>query len=87
MWLVIADLRGLRLKSLEVSGGASEVEVWLPDSWWAGVAEDVSGIEDRLPILRQVLIASGFAAPMMGVEPKTMSDADVLAIVEEDNRK
>jgi DNA-binding MarR family transcriptional regulator len=25
-----ADLRGLRLESLEVSGGASEVEVWLP---------------------------------------------------------
>ena len=57
-----------------------QVEIWLPDSWWAGVAEDVSEIEDRLPILRQVLIASGFAAPMMGVEPKTMSDAELAEV-------
>ena len=39
-----------------------QVEVWLPDGWWLGVAEDISDCEARLPIMRDVLIASGFAA-------------------------
>jgi len=30
MWKLTADLRALRLESLKVSGGASDVEVWLP---------------------------------------------------------
>jgi DNA-binding MarR family transcriptional regulator len=30
MWELTADLRELRLESLKVSGGSSEVEVWLP---------------------------------------------------------
>ncbi len=30
MWKLTADLRALRLESLEVSGGASDVEIWLP---------------------------------------------------------
>ncbi len=30
IWELAADLRGLRLESLAVSGGASEVELWLP---------------------------------------------------------
>lgn len=60
-----------------------DVEIWLPDSWWAGTAEDISDAEARLPILRQVLIDSGFAAPMMGVEPKTMSDAELEEITAE----
>jgi DNA-binding MarR family transcriptional regulator len=31
MWKLSADLRALRLESLELVGGASEVEVWLPE--------------------------------------------------------
>ena len=30
MWKLTADLRPLRLGSLDVGGGASDVEVWLP---------------------------------------------------------
>ena len=30
MWKLAADLRGLELRSLEVGGGASDVEIWLP---------------------------------------------------------
>ena len=30
-----------------------DVEVWLPDGWWAGVAEDVSDSPQRLDLLRQ----------------------------------
>jgi deazaflavin-dependent oxidoreductase (nitroreductase family) len=51
-----------------------EVEVWLPDGWWAGVAEEVADVRQRLPLLRQVLINSGFAARAAGLDPVTMSD-------------
>ncbi len=30
MWKLVCDLRGLTLRSLEVGGGASDVEIWLP---------------------------------------------------------
>lgn len=56
-----------------------QVEVWLPDGWWAGVAEDVTDQEGVVDHLRQVLIASGFAAPLFGLHPRTMSDEELLA--------
>jgi len=51
------------------------VEIWLPDGWWAGVAEDISDAENRLFLLREVLVASGFAAYAAGMNPQTISDA------------
>lgn len=54
-----------------------EVEVWLPDGWWSGIATDVSNSNSRLPLLRKVLIASGFAAHAAGIRPTTMSDAEL----------
>ncbi|MAG37498.1 MAG: hypothetical protein CL878_14780 [Dehalococcoidia bacterium] len=52
-----------------------EVEVWLPDGWWAGVAKDVTDTTDqRLLLLRQVLIGSGFAAYLAGINPHTLTD-------------
>lgn len=51
-----------------------EVELWLPDSRWTGVAEDVTDIEDRVAVMRQVLIASGFAGPLFGANPRRMTD-------------
>jgi deazaflavin-dependent oxidoreductase (nitroreductase family) len=59
-----------------------QVEIWLPDgSWCAGEAEDVSGLpaEERLPLLRQVLINSGFAAYAAGLNPRTLSDGELAA--------
>lgn len=54
------------------------IEVWLPDSRWCAVAEDVSGDGRRLELLRQVLIGSGFAAPLFaGVFPKSMTDDEL----------
>lgn len=50
------------------------VEVWLPDSWWAGVAEDVSDDPRRLDLMREIVIASGFVAYLFGFNPHTMSD-------------
>lgn len=54
-----------------------QVEVWLPDGWWAGSATDVSDSDERLRLLREVLIASGFASYMAGIRPKSVSDAEL----------
>jgi len=64
------------------------VEVWLPgrpDSWWTGVAEDISDSPQRMALLRQVLIASGFAARSLGIDPVKQSD-EQLAQVSADYR-
>jgi len=53
-----------------------QVEVWLPDGRWAGTADDVSDEKDCGELLRQVIIASGFAGPLFGADPKKLSDAD-----------
>lgn len=57
-----------------------QVEVWLPDSWYAGEAQDVTDSPERLAIMRQVLIGSGVVAPMFGIQPKTMSDAELAQV-------
>lgn len=54
------------------------VELWLPDGLfgtaaWRGTAEEVQ--ENRLPHVRDVLIASGFAASAFGgIDARAMSD-------------
>ena len=53
------------------------MEIWLPDGWWAGIAEDVSDCDARLPLLRQVLIGSGFAARVAGINPHTRTDEEL----------
>ena len=59
-----------------------EVEVWLPNSRWAGAAEDITDAEDRVEILRSVIIASGFAGPLFGVNPKKLTDDDFEALLD-----
>jgi deazaflavin-dependent oxidoreductase (nitroreductase family) len=51
-----------------------QVEVWLADGRWSGVAEDVSDSPNRLRLLRAVLRGSGFAAKLFGVDPDALSD-------------
>jgi deazaflavin-dependent oxidoreductase (nitroreductase family) len=60
-----------------------QVEVWLPDGWYAGAAEEVTHPEVRLPLLRDVLIGSGFAALAAGVEPQKMTDDELDAATKE----
>lgn len=43
-----------------------EVEIWLPDGWWAGTAEEITDSEKRLSLLRTVLQNTGFAASTFG---------------------
>lgn len=55
-----------------------QVEVWLPDGWWAGVVEDVTEEPGQADKLRRVLMDSGFAAPLFGgVNPHTASDQEI----------
>ncbi len=58
------------------------VEVWLKDGWYAGVATEVAPDDpQRNNVMREVLIASGFAAPLFaGIDPKTLSEEKLAAI-------
>jgi deazaflavin-dependent oxidoreductase (nitroreductase family) len=53
-----------------------EVELWLPDGRWAGVAQDATDDPQAAEILRQVIIAAGFAGPLFGVNPSKMTAED-----------
>ena len=53
------------------------IELWLPDGWWAGTAEDAGDHENRTEIMRQVLIGSGIVGPLFGIDPKKLSDAEL----------
>ena len=57
-----------------------QVEVWLPNGWWAATATDVTARADSLAILRQVLINSGFAARTVGIDPVHMSDEQLRSL-------
>jgi deazaflavin-dependent oxidoreductase (nitroreductase family) len=50
------------------------VEVWLPDGWWEGTAEELTGEDRRIDLIRQVLIAGGFASYAAGINPRKMDD-------------
>jgi deazaflavin-dependent oxidoreductase (nitroreductase family) len=60
-----------------------QVEVWLPQARWQGVAEDVSDSPERTLRLREVLVASGFAAYLAGINPRRVSDEELERLAEE----
>ena len=51
-----------------------DIELWLPEGKRKAHAEDISNSPNRLFLLRQVIIASGFAAPLFGINPKKLND-------------
>ncbi len=53
-----------------------EVEVWLPDSWWSGAAEDISQDPQRIAFYRQVILDTGLVGPLFGIDARKMGDAD-----------
>jgi len=57
-----------------------EVEVWLPNGWWTGVAEEITDPGTRMPLLRQVLIDSGFAAHAAGIDPVGITNQELEAV-------
>jgi deazaflavin-dependent oxidoreductase (nitroreductase family) len=58
-------------------------EVWLPTGRWMVHAEDISDDPQRIRLIREVLLASGFAAPAFGLFPRSMSDDQVQAATED----
>jgi len=54
-----------------------QVEVWLPDSWWAGLAEEILDPEHRILLMREVIKAAGAAGPLLGVDANQMSDEEL----------
>ncbi len=56
-----------------------QVEIWLPDGRWAAQAVDITDSDDAIAKIRQVLIGSGFVAPLAGIDPHTIPDAELAA--------
>lgn len=47
-----------------------QVEVWLPDGWYAGQADAVEYSEDRLELLRSVFSGNPIPAKIAGIDPE-----------------
>ncbi len=60
-----------------------KVELWLPERKDFYCAEDVSDWPNRLFLLRQVIIASGFAGLLFGLNPKKLSNEELDAVSKE----
>lgn len=59
-----------------------EIEVWLPNGRWNATATEVTEPSTRLPLLREVLIGSAFAARLAGINPHTMPDHELAQVTE-----
>jgi hypothetical protein len=59
------------------------VELWLPEGKHIACAEDVSDSPNRLILTREIAIASGFAAPLLGINIKKLSDEQLDKIAKE----
>lgn len=55
------------------------VEVWLPGERWIGVIDEVSDHPERIRLLRAVLVASGLAARVAGIDPRRLDDEALAA--------
>jgi DNA-binding MarR family transcriptional regulator len=78
MWKLTADLRGLELRSLELGGGASDVEVWLPGP--AGVVPvRISGGASNVRVHRPV--GSALRAAISGGASQLVFDGEGLGAI------
>lgn len=50
------------------------VQLWLPGEICGAIAQDISPSTRRIPILRRVLVCSGLAPRMAGIDPVAMDD-------------
>jgi len=61
------------------------VQLWLPQGKRQARAVDVSDSPRRASLLRAIIIASGFAGPLMGVNQRKLTDAQ-MAVIGKDYR-
>ena len=54
-----------------------DTAVWLPDGRWEARVTDASDRPDRIDLMRRVLIDSGFAARLFGLNPLRINDDDL----------
>lgn len=59
------------------------IELWLPEGWRQARARDISDSPKRIFLLRQVIIASGFAGLMFGINQKKLNDEQLEAVTKE----
>lgn len=63
-----------------------QIEIWLPNGRWSAYASEVPNDDlRRLKLLREVLIGSGFVAPLIGLDPRRVDDTQ-LAVATNDYR-
>jgi deazaflavin-dependent oxidoreductase (nitroreductase family) len=60
-----------------------DTRLWLPDGKRRAHAHDVSDSPCRAKLLRQIIIASGFAGPLMGVDQKKLTDQQIETIAKD----
>lgn len=60
-----------------------EVELWLPEGKRQARAEDISDSPERLSLMRQVIIGSGFAGPLFGINQKKLNDEQLDSVTKE----
>jgi DNA-binding MarR family transcriptional regulator len=83
MWKLSCDLRGLELRSLEVGGGASDIELWLPAA--AGVVPvRISGGASNVKVHR--LAATALGAEVSGGASNLVVDGRRLGAMAGRNR-
>jgi deazaflavin-dependent oxidoreductase (nitroreductase family) len=54
-----------------------DVEIWLPNKRVGAKVMDISDSAQRLRLVREVLIASGFAARLFGINPIKIDDGEL----------
>jgi deazaflavin-dependent oxidoreductase (nitroreductase family) len=61
---------------------APRIQLWLPEGKREARAGDVSGGDSqrRARLLREIIIASGFAGPLLGVDQRKFSDEELLKL-------
>lgn len=57
-----------------------DIQLWLPDGRYRAQARDVSDSPCRARLLRAIIIASGFAAHLFGIDHRRLSDDEIEAI-------
>ena len=60
-----------------------EVQLWLPHGRRHAHAHDVSDSPSRVRLLREIIIASGFAGPLFGVDQRKLTDGQIANIAKD----